>query len=395
MNSICNSDKCVGCGVCVDICPKNAIELKYNVQGFLHPNIDNEKCIDCNKCVNHCPANKNHTNNKIDKFRGYMCWSKNDNTRINSSSGGIFSILANYAFDNNGVVYGASFNENLSLRHVKIEKQEELFQLRGSKYIQSDTSGIYKDVLEQLKNNRFVLFSGTPCQVVALHNFLGKDYSNIITCDFICHGVGSTKFFNNCINYLKQKYKSNPIDVKFRKKIYGWKKSSFEVSFLNRKSYKDYFNLSVFGYPYALKLINRESCASCQFATMPRYSDFTMADYGGDDYIIQDKSELFKGISTLIINNEKAEEVFDKIKNTVYYEQKTNEMIQKSSPYLQNKPSSNPNREQFFKDFCEKDFKIIKKTYCNVPIKERIKFVYDENRLPILYKIYKKIRGVK
>lgn len=224
-DKLCSQSVCTGCFACKQVCAKGAIHLT-EVKGFLYPEIDATLCVDCGLCTKACPVLNNHPNPEPNNHeeKSYAIWNKNVEDRISSSSGGVFSALADKTLQDGGVVYGAAWDENMQLRHIGIDEPSELDTLRRSKYVQSNTDGVYKDVRNQLKTGRKVLFCGTPCQVAGLLSFLGnKDYPNLITVGVVCHGVPSQKSFDNYLHGIEEKEKIKIYDCNFRSKEYGWR----------------------------------------------------------------------------------------------------------------------------------------------------------------------------
>jgi coenzyme F420-reducing hydrogenase beta subunit len=397
MNRVCSADVCVGCAACSDICPMQCISMKFDGEGFFTSVIDEKSCVDCERCYNVCPAISIPKGNH-GEFDGYMCWNKDANIRIRSSSGGVFSWIADYVLEQDGLIYGAAFDNKFNLKHIGISSKQDLHQLRGSKYIGSDLRGIYRSIKNDLESGKFVLFSGTPCQNAALKNYLPKDYEKLITCDFLCHGVGSTKYFNDCLNYLERKYDSNIEHISFRKKNYGYLKPIFEVRFNNKKVYKELYYLSIFGYFFANSICNRRSCGSCKYATSERSSDFTMADYGCFDKYKQPLGEIKKGISTLLVNTDKGRKIFEQTKNKLVYKERPRHFIVSSSPYLQMRTSVNTERELFFDEYFSLDFdEFVAKNY-RISKKERNALKYDGkwygNPAQFVYKLFHKICAI-
>lgn len=184
-----DKSKCSGCHACYSICEKKAIIMKEDKKGFKYPSVNKEKCTNCNLCEKVCPILNNQTisNEPI----AYACYNKNEKVRLESSSGGIFSLISAEILKKDGVVFGASFNNEFMIEHTCIESIEELYKFRGSKYVQSIIGDTYKKAKEFLKHGKYVLFTGTPCQIEGLLKYLGKDYDNLYTQDIICHGVPS------------------------------------------------------------------------------------------------------------------------------------------------------------------------------------------------------------
>ena len=183
---------CSGCMACMNICPKNAIMMKEDKNGFKYPKIDEKLCIDCGLCSKACPV-INKLKENLYNIKVYACKNKDENIRKKSSSGGLFTLFAKYILDQEGVVFGAKYDENLRVIHDYIEKDDNINEFRGSKYVQSDINSTYAKAKKFLSNGRKVLFTGTPCQIEGLITYLGKNYSNLYTQDFICHGVPSPK----------------------------------------------------------------------------------------------------------------------------------------------------------------------------------------------------------
>lgn len=211
---------CCGCSACVNVCTKKCITMKEDKLGFFYPVCDNNQCNNCGLCTKVCPAiHKGKPSKAPYAWGGY---SSNQEIRKGSSSGGIFSILAKLVIDNGGVVFGAAFsNDNRQIQHVCIDNADDLYKLRGSKYVQSNIGNTYSQVRKFLENDRSVMFSGTPCQIDGLRLYLGKDYDNLLTVEVICHGVPSPKIYKKYINYIEKKLGSTVKGVFFRDELGG------------------------------------------------------------------------------------------------------------------------------------------------------------------------------
>ena len=215
-----NYKKCTGCGACVQVCPKKCISWEEKDFGFNYPRIDKNVCVDCGRCENVCPIDRDL--NKPDGQRAYAVVLKDKDTLLKSTSGGMFSALAGYVFENKGVVYGCSMESGFQVKHIRVSVEKDLEKLRGSKYVQSNTENTFAQAETDLKKGLVVLYTGTPCQIAGLNNYLGKEYDNLITADIVCHGVGSQKYFDKFMDYLKEANK-DMTDLKFRSKEYvGW-----------------------------------------------------------------------------------------------------------------------------------------------------------------------------
>lgn len=283
MIQIQDKSKCCGCASCIDACPKQCIEFNEDNEGFRYPKVNVDKCIDCHICEKVCPVINKSEGQKIDKL--YSASNKVDDIRIKSSSGGVFGYLAEIIIKQGGIVYGASFDDNWEVQHIGIEKIEDLHKLRSSKYLQSRCNHIFSEIKEQLKSQRIVLFSGTPCQVAGLKKFLRKDYDNLYCIDIICHGVPSPKVWRL---YLAQLIKNNIIgpelknikEVDFRSKIPNW--SSYQIR-INSESGE--YNCPKDEDPYFKAFIQnvtiRPICLNCPFKGGTSGSDITLADFWG------------------------------------------------------------------------------------------------------------------
>lgn len=312
-------EDCFGCRACELICPKKCITMKENEEGFLYPSIDKSKCISCNRCIKVCP----HTDSKNSSFACeiYAVQTKNKEILMQSSSGGAFSELANYILDANGVVFGTTM-ENDKVKCIGITKKEDLNKLRGSKYVQSDTKNTYKEVKQLADKNKLILYTGTPCQIAGLKKYLGKEYSNILTVDIICHGVPSQKFLRKYLNYIKNKYGYKKVELNFRDKSINKWSLTLKCTLTKKSNVKTkYFTPQTSSYYYAFinGLNYRESCYKCSFAKESREGDITIGDF----WNLEDKKKsLFNwknGISLMMINSKEGKKVFEAIKNKIYY----------------------------------------------------------------------------
>lgn len=311
-----NKNECCGCNACVQKCPKNAIRLVEDKEGFFYPLVDEKKCIDCGLCKKVCPF-INFSEEPKEKYpKTYAIKNKNKEEVKKSSSGGMFILLAKEIIKNNGIIYGAAYDEENNINHIGVEKKEDLIKLQGSKYVQSNINNAYKEVKKNLDKKRLVLFTGTPCQIKGLKNFLVKDYENLLTCDLVCHGVPSQKLFQKYLSYLENKYHKKIKKYDFRnKEKKGWgltAKITFEdnsVKYLN-SDFDSYYSNFLDCNTY------RESCYNCKFANINRSSDITLADYWGI-LSIHNKFYDEQGVSLVLINTEKGERILSKVKDKI------------------------------------------------------------------------------
>lgn len=313
---------CCGCGACEQICSKHAISMIPNKEGFLYPTIDDCLCVDCGLCSKICP--ELHVADSLNPT-GYplAAQAKANKVLENSSSGGIFSVVAEYVLNQGGVVVGAELSKNMEVRHIVVDKIQELHKLCGSKYLQSNTSDIYKNVKNLLKKGRLVFFTGTPCQVSALKLFLRKPYENLITADLICHGVPSPLMFNMVVEYLEHKYKGKVIDYQFRsKKMTGWSRVSACTMLINGKKKRIYYDemMRAFFQAFLAGHVLRMDCYQCPFTRTERTGDFTMADFWSLRATNPKFPRQHRGVSMLFINSEKGNRIINECSYLIYKE---------------------------------------------------------------------------
>lgn len=318
---LCNKKDCTGCATCVQICPQSAINMVKDEKGFLYPQIDSTKCIGCLLCEKKCPINESErTTNPSPTV--YACWHKNMDIRLKSSSGGVFSAIAEYILKNNGIVWGAAYSENLILTYQYIENIENLDKLRRSKYVQAEVNDSFKLIKEQLESGRIVLFTGTSCHIRGLYSYLPKKLQeNLVTIDFICHGVPSPSVFKKYINWLEKKYNDKLTDFNFRDKQYGWDNGVLTVGYFKNKGKKIFMNdENSYFYGMLHDIFIRPCCHECQSNGLQRESDFTIADFWGigRKNKFEHEHERNYGISLLALNSEKAHKIYETgLKNSI------------------------------------------------------------------------------
>ena len=308
MITITDKHNCCGCSACASICPKQCISMHDDEEGFLYPQIDTVTCIDCGLCEKVCPyLNASETNEPI---VSYAAKNTDEQVRSTSSSGGIFTPIAEKIIDSGGTVYGACFNEKWELLHAKAETKKKLLAFRRSKYVQSRIGSTYKEIETLLKDGRKVLFSGTPCQVAGLRLFLRKDYDSLITLDIVCHGVPSPKIWRE---YVAQLPMEGVADILFKDKSTGWRGYSFslrnadgDILFVERASKNKYLSA------FSRNLIIRQSCFNCPAKSGQSHSDITLADFWGVEKIHPEMDDN-KGTSIVLCNSEKGRKLVESL----------------------------------------------------------------------------------
>lgn len=312
MISICK-EECSGCSACMNICPKNCIDMVEDEFGFRYPNINKEICINCHLCEKVCPFYIKK-DNKVFTPTVFACQNSDDVIRKASSSGGVFSMLADYVLDNNGAVYGAEINDSLEVHHIRITSKDQLYRIRGSKYIQSHIDDSFKKIRLDLNEDKKVLFAGTGCQIAGLKSYLKKDYNQLITVEVACHGVPSEKAFRQYIDDNEKYFDSKVKTINFRDKVSGWNNYSIMLSFEDGKSISQNAMQNDFMKGYIHNLYLRPSCKICSYKSMSSGSDILLGDFWGVNELKEPWNDN-QGTSVVFINTLKGKDVFEKIKN--------------------------------------------------------------------------------
>lgn len=351
MNNIVARELCSGCTACASVCPKQCIQMKPNKEGFLYPEIDAAICVECGACKRTCPVlNK-------PKFTGvqttaFAAYAEDETVRLASSSGGIFSLLAEEVLEHNGVVYGAAFDEKFHVHHIGVETKDELGKLRGSKYVQSNLGHVFADVKEKLENGKVVLFSGVICQIAGLKAYLKKDYPNLLTIDVLCHGVPSPKLWQKYLDELEKSHGSAVRRMFFRHKKYGWKTYSVSFEFSNDTEYEEFFSKDPYMQIFLRNISLRPSCYNCHFNELDRVSDITLGDCWGINRIMPEMDDD-KGTSVILIHSEKGKRQFEKVSVNMVTKQANPDTILPPTAGGRKSVKPHHNREKFFKKLNE------------------------------------------
>lgn len=348
-------EDCCGCKACGDACNQQAITFKADIEGFWYPYIDITKCNNCGLCERVCPIINISSlkKNDIDQAECYAAINNNQEIRFDSTSGGLFSALAENMYSKGGYVGGAIFTENWSVKHFISAQKTDLDKIRSSKYLQSDTENLFTRTRELLKKGEKVLICGTPCQMAALRAFLRKPYPNLIIVDFICRGINSPKIFRKYLDYLEKEYNSKIIYFKAKNKELGWRQLTNKIVFENGKVLYDHKSISTFMKGYLkTNAFCRPSCYNCKFKGLPRMADITLADFWGSESIIDKKLDGDMGTSLVMINSLHGRNYFNQIKDKIQYQS-----VPFSSIFAGNKaltlslPQPQLNREELYKAF--------------------------------------------
>lgn len=338
-------DKCTGCASCLNICPVGAITMAEDLEGFIYPKVDKNKCTNCGLCKKSCPIlnTKFHT-------KQLECYAARGNEEIQtkSSSGGIFTLLAENILDKGGYVCGAVFDKDWNVEHQIINNKQDLAKLRGSKYVQSNIGNIYQEVKKLLDNNKLVFFTGTPCQIAGLYGVLQKEYDNLLTADVVCHGVPNSKVWQK---YLKENFGNDNIcNIEFRNKEYGWTCTNLVVTTPETK-----ITDSKFMNGFGDNLYLRKSCSECKFAQLERVSDITLGDFWGINIY---RPELYNnlGVSVVFTNTNKGKNYLEEISKEMVSCEKMESRLTHYNYPLFHPSQENVFRKDFFEQIPQKTF---------------------------------------
>lgn len=340
-------------------------------EGFLYPETNMSICVNCELCKKTCPIITKQIS--INTPTAYACINKDENIRLQSSSGGVFTLLAENTINNGGIVFGAKFDDDFNLVHSYTETLDGISDFRGSKYVQSDIGETYKIVKCFLDSGKKVLFTGTPCQIGGLTSYLKKGYENLLCVDLICHGVPSPMVFKKYRLELENRYGSKVQLISFRRKDYGWNLFSIFFRFNNGKEYIEPLSKDIFMQGFLNDLYLRPSCYACNFKTLNRQSDISLADFWGVERILPEFNDN-KGTSLIFVNSKKGEIIFKNLQDKMI---STSVEVEKAIEYNTSAIKSvtcNHKRKSFFKNFSSNTWEISKliKKYLKISISKRI-----------------------
>ena len=354
MVNVVTEKACCGCAACSAICPKHAIHMEEGSLGHLFPKIEESLCVQCGLCEKVCPMQQ-QTPMRSFQQKAFVAYSKDARVRFNGSSGGMFETFARKFQTEGYVVYGAAFDAALQLKCTAARTESELLPLTKSKYLQADISKQFPIIQEQLKTGEKVFITATPCYITALKSFLGKEYENLITVDFFCHGVPSQKFFNECLAYdAQEKYNGEITNYAFRaKKKNGATPHYCSISYRRngKNSQKTglYFDSTFYAF-FQKYICLRESCYDCQFAGQERFSDITIGDFHDVDNYVSGINR-FDGVSTVIINTEKGNALFQDCLDTLHVKEIELQKLISDKVCFAGGTQRPSNRDLFVKDY--------------------------------------------
>lgn len=349
-----NPRDCTGCAACEATCSKGAIRMVSDEEGFLAPRIDPASCTECGRCEKACPVLQTEPNPLLHPEPQTVLagWHLDDEIRLKSSSGGVFSALAESIFAKNGVVVGAALTENLEVRHMIIESPDGLHRLRGSKYVQSQvTREVYQEIRRFLKEGRPVFFTGTPCQVAGVRSVLRNTPGELYCCDVVCHGTPSPRMWKNYLEHLDRKG-PRVVHPDFRDKTNGWKKSGPAMKYLYDNGTSK--SVATADDPYLVAFLRdyclRWSCYDCKFTRTTRAGDITLADFWGVAKHHPEYDQDDKGTSLILVNSDRGSRLLEWSKNQLQLGPTTLENAIPANPMLKRPSHFRPERRRFYKD---------------------------------------------
>ena len=363
MIQITDKSQCCGCTACASICAHDAITMQPDALGFLYPVVDKDKCVDCGLCEKVCAFNDHYdTSLNLEKPLAYAARHKDMKEVETSRSGAAFIAISDYVLEQGGVVYGAGYADHFRVVHKRAVTKEERDEFKGSKYVQSDLTGVFRQVKQDLKDGFTVLFSGTPCQTAGLNSYIGKKLrANLILVDIVCHGVPGPYIWRDYITYLEKKQGDKICWVNFRdKQEFGWKAHKETFKFV-----KGGGKMS-FTYLFYQHIMFRRSCETCHYANTNRPSDITIADFWGWEKTNPDINKDDKGVSLVLVNTEKGRELFEAVKNRMtVIPAKLENCMQHN---LQYPTTLNPRRIEFEIDYQKHGFPYVLNKYQGIGI---------------------------
>lgn len=370
MINITDSKNCCGCTACASICAHDAITMKSDALGFLYPEVDSMKCVECGLCDKVCAFNDDYDRSlNLTKPKTYGARHKDMKEVETSRSGATFIAVSDRILAHGGVIYGVGFTDHFRVVHKRAVTKEERNEFKGSKYVQSDLTGIFRQVKKDLKDGLVVLFTGTPCQTAGLNSYIGKKLrENLYLVDIVCHGVPGPYLWRDYLAYLEKKQGDKIVWVNFRdKQRYGWAAHHETFKFLNgggeKKSFPDLFYKHI---------MFRKSCGNCHYTNLQRPSDITLADFWRSKDVDPNLHTDNKGMSLVFANTEKGRILLDMVKSEFSIMQEID--ISKAMQRAIREPfPSHPKRNEFEQCYIEKGFEFTYKKYTKIPLLKRIK----------------------
>ena len=359
---------CCGCTACASICNHDAITMVPDALGFLYPKVDESKCVECGLCEKVCAFNDNYDKSlNLQKPDTYAARHKDMDEVMKSRSGAAFAAISDYILEQGGVVYGAGYKDHFRVAHKRATTKEERDEFRGSKYVQSDLTGVFRMVKQDLKNGLTVLFSGTPCQTSGLNSYVGKKLrENLVLIDIVCHGVPGPFLWRDYLRYIEKKQGDIISVVNFRdKEEFGWKAHHETFKFVNGGGKMIFTDL------FYKHIMFRHSCGKCHFCNTTRPSDITLADFWGWEKTDPNINKDDKGVSLVLVNTPKGREIFEAVKDKL--DTIPAELENCLQPNLQHPSVIHPKRMDFERDYIKHGYKYVMCKYGDVGWKNKVR----------------------
>lgn len=375
---------CCGCTGCKAICPVGAISMLQDEEGFFYPVVSREKCIQCGLCELACPIQQRDNIKKTNIKKAYVLRVKDKETLQDSTSGGFFTPLAKYYLEIGAKIYACTINSDKEIVHDKINDFEDIKKSRGSKYVQSNLKNCLQDIKKDLDTENKVLFVGTPCQVNGLKLFLKHEYKNLLTVDMVCHGTPSPWLWKKYIEYIEAENNSKvTTSISFRNKTYGYHSSTMKIVFNNGKKYVGSARTDFMLKPFFSEISSRYSCYECPVKCNNRMSDFTIFDCWSAAQTAQIKDDD-SGYTNVLVQSEKAIEIFNRIKGSyTYYEVPFEKAIKADGDMIYKSAIAHKDRDKFYQAIKKEGLYNAVQTY--IPITPKDYFV--ENIKSTIYKM--------
>lgn len=341
--------ECCGCEACAQACPQNCIKMTEDLEGFCYPIVDESRCVWCGLCETVCPIQIGDRLIEVEaNVEAYAAYAKELDVREKSSSGGIFTLIARTVIKEGGIVIGAAFDSKFAVHHIGVENLEELQLLRGSKYLQSRIDKAYAQAKRSLDDGRYVLFSGTACQISGLKGYLRRNYKNLLTVDVLCHGVPSPKLWQMYIREQEKCYGGELQQPIFRHKIYGWKTYAISLLFSNNTVYMKKYEEDIYMKMFLSNICLRPSCHDCRFKSLKHPSDITLGDCWGIENVMPEMDDD-KGTSVVLIHTQRGENMWNLIKKNCVFKSADVETLLPAAVDSRNSVIPHWNRNRFFK----------------------------------------------
>ena len=372
-----DTNSCFGCTACASVCRAGAITMCRDAEGFEYPSVDASRCVGCGRCDDICPSvHAPSMKHPADAQRVYAARCRDGRELRLSASGGVFGVLARHVLARDGVVYGVAYSSAMEARHVAAEDASSLSSLHDSKYVQSHLGSTFRDVQRQLHDGRDVLFSGTPCQVAGLRRFLRQSYTNLLTCDILCHSVASPRIFSDYVRFVERHTRGRMVNLSLRDKSRGWGSGATRIDYADGTSLYDSYWASIWAVAYPLHLITRPSCHACPFCSGQRVGDISIGDFWGVERALP-QSYCADGVSLVLVNTEHGRQLWGDVQADMFVDAST--LDDAMQPVLMRHSSPDVRRDEFWHDYQRGGFDAVVRKYWHysplLALRQRLKLL--------------------